>query len=30
MFTNEVNADLLENFKKLDVYVERSINYVLE
>ena len=30
MFTNQVNADLLKNFKKLAIDLERPINDVLE
>jgi len=30
MFTNQVNADLLKNFKKLSIDLERPINDVLE
>ena len=30
MFTNQINADLLKNFKKLAIDLERPINDVLE
>ena len=30
MFTNQVNADLLKNFKKLAIDLERPINDILE
>jgi len=30
MFTNQVNADLLKNFKKLAIDLDRPINDVLE
>ncbi|MFA5195937.1 MAG: hypothetical protein WC401_09105 [Bacteroidales bacterium] len=30
MFTNQINTDLLKNFKKLAIDLERPINDVLE
>lgn len=30
MFTNQINADLLKNFKKLAIDLERPINDILE